>query len=149
MGQIGQGIDGYRLREVRAHPRHRLGDSLDARFLLADLRDARTDGAEQEANEDLVDDQGGEQLRVRWGGPSTRRGAPPRRRSPSSPGPRTRPGCLCGVGYAVREDFQRELRDLVRVEIELECEKRFALAGPDDWPATGRSTAYAIMREAS
>ena len=76
VGQIGQVIERDGLREVLAHPRHGRGHATDARLLLADLRDTRAGRTEQQPDEDLVDDQRREELRLPgWAIESTRRAA--------------------------------------------------------------------------
>ena len=98
---------------------------------LADLRDARADRTAQQANEDLVDDERREQLRVGGLGhqlDEARRRIDDRRRRLAH----EHATAVLRARHAVRVDLQRQLRDLVRIEIELEREERLALAGPDD-----------------
>ena len=120
-----------------AHPRHGLGDALDARLRQANLGDAAADRTSQETNENLVDDERGEQLRV--GGfrhqlDEARRRVDDRRRRLAHEQATAAP---C-ARHAVRVDPQCQLSDLVRIEVELERQERLALARPDDLTGDGQ-----------
>ena len=64
MDRRGHLLDRDGLREMRADPRHGFADPPHFRLRVPDLSDTRADRRSQQTNQDLVDDQRAEKIRI-------------------------------------------------------------------------------------
>ena len=60
----GHVLDRDGLRKMRAYPGDGFGNPLDAGLRVANLRDTSADGRAQQTNQDLVDDEWSEEIRI-------------------------------------------------------------------------------------
>ena len=127
----GQPLDIQGAVEVGAHPGNRLRDLLQPGILLADLGDPAANGAQQQANEDLLHRQRGQHGR--------HPGLPQHLHQPNAgvddPGVGlgdTDGMAALGLGQTLRKYLQHQFGDLLRIKVELEADERCRRTGLGD-----------------
>ena len=121
MDRRGHFLDGDRLREMRADPGHGFTNALHFRLRVPDLSDTRTDRRSQQTNQDLVDDQRPEKIRILRLGHQVEQ---PRHRVDDAIGraPDIQATTVRRLGNATRVHPRGELSDPRGIQIEHEAE---------------------------